>query len=237
MAENNAPADRFVIGFDLDGTLIDTAGDLAAAVDAMLTEIGRPPIGVAAVTRLIGGGARRMVRLALDQAGIVDEATIARCYDRFLAHYAADIAHLSRPFPGALAALDALSARGIVVAIVTNKPEALALKLLDALGLTDRFACIIGGDTLGPGKAKPAPDPILEMMRRCDAARGLFVGDSVYDVAAARAAGLPVVAVRFGYIDGPAEALGADAVIDGFAALIPAVDSLCATWSTGDAPA
>ena len=110
--------------------------------------------------------------------------------------------------------------------MVTNKFERLADDLLHTLGLRDRFACLIGGDTLGPGNAKPSPAPIHAMIERCGGGRAAFVGDSLYDMASAKAAGIPVVAVSFGFLAGPVADYGADAVIDEYAALHPALARL-----------
>ena len=115
---------------------------------------------------------------------------------------------------------------GVRLAVVTNKYERLARLVLDRLSLTDRFACVIGGDTMGPGRGKPAPDPILAMIERCGGGAAAFVGDSVYDVEAAKAAGVPVIACSFGFLQQPVEDLGADAVIDDYAELIPALTRL-----------
>jgi phosphoglycolate phosphatase len=122
--------------------------------------------------------------------------------------------------------LDALAACGVCLAVATNKREDLALRLFDELGLASRFAAIIGGDTLGPGTAKPAPDMLHAMVEQCGGGRAAFVGDTTFDVGAARAAGLPVVAVRFGFCDLPPDELGADAVIDHFDELVPALEAL-----------
>lgn len=121
-------------------------------------------------------------------------------------------------------------------ALATNKRESFTHDLLRRLGLLDRFAAIVGGDTLGAGRAKPKPDMILAMVEQCGGGGAVFVGDSIYDVEAAKAAGVPVVACSFGYSNRPAAALGADAVIDGFDELIPALKRLGATWSTDAAP-
>jgi phosphoglycolate phosphatase len=145
---------------------------------------------------------------------------------RLLAYYEAHIADLTRPFPGALAALDRLAAAGVKIAIVTNKRERLARLVLDQLGLTHRFATIIGGDRLGDGRAKPARDLIDLMVDECGGGRAAFVGDTVYDVQAARNAGIPVVTFNPGFPDMPAGDLGADAVIDHYDALIPAIERL-----------
>jgi len=215
-----------IVGFDLDGTLVDSSGDLAAAVNAMLASDGRPTLAVPEVVAMTGGGVARLVRLALEATGgaTADEAT--RLQAVMLASYEANIAVLTRPYPGAVAAIGALRANGVRVAIVTNKLAALSEKLLADLGLRDLFDTVIGGDTMGPGKQKPDPAPIHEMIRRLGGGRAAFVGDTMFDVTAAHAAGLPVVVVNFGRE--PVEGFGADAVIDHFDALIPALEGFCA---------
>ncbi|MCM8730288.1 HAD-IA family hydrolase [Hephaestia sp. GCM10023244] len=214
-----------IVGFDLDGTLLDTSADLAAAVNHVLDGVGCPRLSVAQVTAHIGGGGRRMLARSLAEAGH-DQSGLDVLYDRMLAFYAAHIADETRAFPGCLAALDDLAARGARIAIVTNKSEHLARELLDALGLSSRFACLIGGDTLGPGNAKPSPAPIHDMIARCGGGRAAFVGDSIYDITAGRAAGVPTVAVSFGFLDRPVADLGADAVIDTYADLVPTLERL-----------
>ena len=212
-----------IVGFDLDGTLLDTSADLAAAVNHALAAADRPPLSVDAVRPMIGGGSRHMLRQGLDASGgAVDEAELQRL---LLDHYEANIAVGTRPFPGCIDALDALDARGVTVAIVTNKFEGLAEKVLGALGLRDRFACLIGADSLG-GVKKPDPEPIREMIARCGGGETAFVGDSIYDVQAAQNAGLPAIAVSFGFLMQPVEELGADAVIDGYAELLPTLERL-----------
>lgn len=213
-----------LVGFDLDGTLVDSSADLAAAVNHVLAGLGRAPLSEAEVRRNIGGGGRRMLALSLADAGVDEPQALDARYAALLAYYEAHIADATRPYPGVAEALDELAALGVRLAVVTNKGGRLATKLLDALGLSARFACVIGGDTVARGK--PAPDPILEMVRRCGGGRAAFVGDSTFDVAAAHAAGLPCVAVRFGFADRPVEQLGADAVIGDYAALAPALRRL-----------
>lgn len=215
-----------LVGFDLDGTLIDTAADLTAAVNHALSLDGRAPLSVAEVRPLIGGGARAMLERGMAQSGGADESGLPRLLDALLDYYEAHLAVHSRPFPGAVAALDALAARGVKLAIVTNKREKFARSLLDQLGLGARFTSILGGDTLGPGRAKPAPDPILRIIADAGSRRAAFVGDSRFDIDAARAAGVPSIAVSFGFLMEPVEALGADAIIDHFAALIPTLERL-----------
>jgi phosphoglycolate phosphatase len=155
---------------------------------------------------------------------------VDRLYRDFVAHYGEHIADRSRPFPGLEAALDALAAAGWRFAVCTNKLERLSLRLLDLLGLSKRFAAICGQDTFGV--QKPHPDILLHTIRRAGGARdrAIMVGDSVNDVDVARAAGIPIIAVSFGYTDVPAAKLGADRVIDGYARLAATVSDLAAPW-------
>ncbi len=218
-----------IVGFDLDGTFLDTSGDLTAAVNFALREARRPLLTVDQVKPMIGGGAKHMLAQGMEETGGCDPVELHRLYKLLLGYYEANVATRSRPFPGALEALDALDAMGVKTAIVTNKFEGLAVKLLAELGLLDRFVTVIGGDTLGPGRAKPAADPILEMITRCGGGPAAFVGDSIYDIMAAKNAGIANVAVRFGFLMQPVEELGADAIIDSYAQLIPTLASLSAT--------
>jgi phosphoglycolate phosphatase len=218
-----------IVGFDMDGTLLDTSGDLAAAVNHALASANRPTLTVAEIKPMIGGGARHMLAQGLAKTGGCDTAELDRLHRRLLDYYEAHMVVHTAPYPHALAALDDLAARGVALAVVTNKLEAYATRVLAELGLTDRFACLIGGDTLGPGNAKPSPAPIRAMIERCGGGSTAFVGDSIYDVKAAQAAGVPVVACSFGFLDRPVADLGADATIDGYDALIPTLERLVAT--------
>jgi phosphoglycolate phosphatase len=216
-----------IVGFDLDGTLVDTNPDLAPAINVALEAAGRPTIPADSTRKLIGGGSRKMLQRGLDlTGGPVPDRQFEELYARLLAFYEANIAVHSRPYPGALDALDALSGKGAKLAVVTNKPEYLAAKLLDALGMRTRFASLLGGDTLGPGRGKPAPDMIIETIARCGGGSFAMVGDSSFDVRAAKAAGKPCVALSFGYNDLPVAELGADVVIDRYDELVPALAAL-----------
>ncbi len=218
-----------IVGFDLDGTLLDTQHDLGAALNHALALVDRPAVHPGAVRDLIGGGARVMLDRALAGSGGSDGIDAGQLHRELLRYYQQHISVHTRLYPGGEAMLDALAERGVKLAVVTNKLEALARQLLDEMALSNRFFTIIGGDTLGPGRAKPQPDLIREMIARsaCGAApRAAFVGDTSFDTRAARAAGLPCVAVRFGYNDVPADELGADTVIDHCDELIPALEAL-----------
>jgi len=215
------------IGFDLDGTLVDTAPDLASAVNHALVEAGRERVSPETTRELIGGGTRAMLTRAFERTGgRVAEDAFDRAYDALLAYYESNTSEHSAPFPGVLASLDSLSARGCNLVVVTNKIERYARKLLDELDMTRHFAAILGGDTLGADRAKPKRDMIDEAKSRCGGTRFAMVGDASFDVRAAHAAEVPCVIYRLGYHDMPVEALGADAVIDHFDELVGALEGL-----------
>jgi phosphoglycolate phosphatase len=215
-----------IVGFDLDGTLLDTSGDLTAAVNHALADAGRRPLTVEEVKPMIGGGAKHMLSLTMAATGGCSEEELTRLYKLMLGYYDAHIAIETRPFPGMIEALDTLASRGAKVAVVTNKFESFAQKLLVELGLRDRFAALIGGDTMGKGFAKPHRAPIDEMIRRCGGGSAAFIGDSIYDVMAAKNAGIPSIAVSFGFLMQPVEELEADIVIDSYDELIPALERI-----------
>jgi phosphoglycolate phosphatase len=216
-----------IVGFDLDGTLVDSALDLCPAVNHALVAAGRETVSLDVTRGLIGGGARRMLERALEvTGGLPPVAEVDALLAALLGHYRANIAANTVPYPGCLDALDVLAARGCKLAVVTNKAEDLALQLIAELGLSDRFASIVGGDTLGRDRAKPAPDLIHETITRCGGGRFAMVGDSSFDVQAARNAGVPVVALSFGYYDVPPSDLAADVLIDHFDDLVPALRGL-----------
>ena len=216
-----------IVGFDLDGTLVDSNRDLAPAINHALSTVGRAAIPPEATRKLIGGGARRMLERATElTGGALPDDAFEGAFGELLVHYEAHIADNTVPYAGCLDALDALLDRGCKLAVITNKIEVYSRKLLDALGMTDRFAAILCGDTLGPGRAKPAPDMIDTAILLCGGGAFAMVGDSTYDVRAARNANVPVVALSFGYNDVPAAELGADAVIDRYDQLVDTLERL-----------
>jgi phosphoglycolate phosphatase len=214
------------VGFDLDGTLFDTSIEICAALNHALAHGGHQPVDSATTRQLVGMGAKHMLKMALGQQGIEDDARVKTLLPVLLDHYEAHLGSDSPAFPGLFEAMDTMAAQGVTFAVVTNKFEYLAVKLLDTLGLLNRFVTVIGGDTMGPGRGKPLPDPIIEMIKRCGGGRAAFVGDSIFDVRAAQAAGIPCVALSFGFLTQPAHELGAEAVIDHYDALIPALQRL-----------
>jgi phosphoglycolate phosphatase len=219
------------IGFDLDGTLLDTFRDLGAAVNHAMALGGFNEVSVETSKDLIGGGAKIMLARAVEAQGGLPEAEFKRLYKAMLGYYEAHNAVHTVPYPGVSEALAELAAAGIPLAVVTNKFEAFARSVLTQLGLIESFVTVIGGDSLGKGAdgqfiAKPHPAPVLKAREACRATRFLFIGDSTYDARAAKDAGVPFVAAAYGYCDAPVESMGAAAVIDSFAGLIPALERL-----------
>lgn len=215
-----------IVGFDLDGTLVDTSRDLAAAVNHALATANRPTLPVSRIVTMIGGGARHMLAQALDATGGYDEAELDLLLERLLDHYADHICVESAPYPGVVAALDELAARGVALAVATNKIARFTRPLLDRLGLSARFAAVVSGDTLGPGTQKPSAAPIHALIERCGGGRAAFVGDSIYDVSAAHAAGIPAIVYRHGFTHDGVDALGAEAVIDHYDQLVATLERL-----------
>lgn len=212
-----ARLDGHTIVFDLDGTLVETAPDLIAATNHVLGLAGLGAIEPALIRPFISFGARSMIREGLRLHGRrTTDPEIETILGTFLAHYSANIAVQSHPYPGLGAALDRIVAQGGQLAVCTNKSEALARKLLDALGLSGRFKALAGYDTFSV--AKPHPEHLLGTIRLAggEARRAIMVGDSETDIKTARAAGTPVIGVTFGYTDRPVATFGPDAVIDHF---------------------
>jgi phosphoglycolate phosphatase len=213
-----------IVAFDLDGTLADTAPDIAGAINRMLADFGRSPLPEAEIRPMIGDGARNLLRRVLTATGGSTETLLDEAHPAYLDQYAAHVCDGTIPFPGVEQALDELAAFGVRLAVCTNKVTRMTRLLLDAFGWTDRFAAIVCGDTLPV--FKPDPATLAETIRLAGGGRCVLVGDSMIDAGTAQAARTPFVAVSFGFRDRPVEALGADAVIDSYAELIPALRAL-----------
>jgi phosphoglycolate phosphatase len=212
------------IVFDLDGTLVDTAPDLTHALNEVLTRRGHAAVSAEAIRASVGLGARVMIEEALRRAGVTDdvEAMLAE----FLIHYEANIARESRPFPGAVAALEALASGGARLAVCTNKREYLSRRLLQALELEGYFGAVAGRDTFPVSKPDPGHLTGTIALAGGKPSRAVMVGDSAVDVGTAKAAGVPVILVSFGYAAGPLDGLDPDAMIDHFDALQGCATSL-----------
>ncbi len=218
-----------LILFDLDGTLIDTAPELAAAVNALLARLHRPPVPLGQVRAWIGRGARELLRQALAHHAVdsADNPSVDAMWADFVNDCAAASGTLSAPFPGVVETLDTLRAQGCRLALVTNKESVLTQRVLAAHRLTPYFELIIAGDTLPVRKPDPAVLRHALDTFAVDAADALFIGDSAIDVQTARNAGVPVWAVSYGYdSDALRGALAPDRLIDNFSALLAHADRI-----------
>ena len=213
-----------VLLFDLDGTLVDSAPDLAGAANDLREMHGLPPLAYAALRPMVGSGARGMVGLAFG-ATPADER-FAALRDAFLARYAERLLLQTQVFDQVQRVLDSLDARGHRWGIVTNKAMRFTAPIVQGLGLAARAAVLIAGDTTP--HAKPHPEPLLEAARRLGVAPGAcaYVGDDERDMVAGRAAGMLTLAAAWGYLGQgePVQAWGADAVLDSPDALLQWLD-------------
>jgi phosphoglycolate phosphatase len=221
----------WTLAFDLDGTLVETAPDLIGTLNRLLMARGLPPRPISAARHLVGHGAVALLKDGFREAGADwDEAEQPALLAAFLEDYLEHICDHSHVYPGVEDALDRLAARGAVLCVATNKPTHLSLALFERLGLTGRFAAICGADAVSARKPDAAHIRETVLKAGGDPARALMVGDSITDVSAARATGVPVIVTSFGYTEIPARDLGGDAVIDGYGELETAVDGIVETF-------
>lgn len=217
----------YTIAFDLDGTLIETVGDIHTALNKVLAAEGVPLATLEDIRNFVGQGARALIIRALAVHGIhPDDARLDKLTEDYIAHYAADIATHSHPYHGLLDALDRLQAMGATVCVCTNKRTDLSVQLLTELKMHHRFAAIVGADQVK--NRKPHPDHYLQAVRAAhgDPARSLMVGDSINDVLSARAADAPVIVYAGGYTDTAPDLLGADAVFSHYTEMPDLIVSL-----------
>ena len=213
--------------FDLDGTLIDSAPDITGAVNKLLTRYGRPTIGVEQVRGMVGDGAPILLRRAFAATGAeIDPLASDEIYQTFLDYYEQQPSSLDSIFPGVPETLDLLLARGLKLGLCTNKPERVTTEVLAQLDLARYFESVAGGDTL-PVR-KPDGGHVSCVVERLGASKdgAVMVGDNHNDIAAARGAGIPVIAVSYGYPHFPTAEMGADAIIDHFTELPAMLDTL-----------
>lgn len=218
---------RKTLVLDLDGTLVDTAPDLMAALNHVLSAEGLPQVPLAQAKGMIGAGARALLDRGLAAAGAArSRGEIDALFEDFLAYYTDHIADEGRPFPGVMAAVDRFAAEGWTLAVCTNKLEGLSRRLLSELGIADRFAAVGGGDTFDV--KKPDPNHLFQTIALAGGApdRSIMVGDSETDIATAKAARVPVVAVDFGYTTQHVSAFEPDSIISHFDQLYDAVAEL-----------
>ncbi len=215
------------IVYDLDGTHADTAEDLVATLNWVLGREGLAPLKVESAGSLVGAGARALIKRGFAASGrMLEPLALEASFADFLEHYNAHIVDRTRLYPGVDKALTTFARAGWRQAVCTNKIEGSAKLLITRLGIAERFAFICGQDTFGVGK--PDPTPLLKTIAASGGAseRAIMVGDSLTDIKTARAAGLPVVAVDFGYSDVPVGELGPDRVISHFDELAEACAAL-----------
>lgn len=213
--------------FDLDGTLADTAGDLVGTLNVILKQEGLKPLPLAQARDMIGAGARALIERGFEAAGKeLTSPYLDGLFKQFMVHYGENIRVKTELFPGVVAALDRLEAAGFILAVCTNKVEEHSVKLLDELGIGHRFAANCGRDTFP--YFKPDPRHLTLTIERAggDLSRAVMVGDSRTDIVTAQNAGIPVVAVPFGYTDVPVQDLKPDIVIDHFDELFAAIETL-----------
>ena len=215
--------------FDLDGTLVETAPDLIAATNHVLAASGLAAAPPELLRPTISFGAAAMIAKGFAHHGFAPARTeIEAHFERFLAYYTANIAATSHAYPGLEASLDRLAARGAKLAVCTNKQAGLSRQLLGDLRLLDRFAALAGRDTFPV--CKPHPDHLTGAIRMAggDPECAIMVGDSTTDIDTAKAAGIPIVAVTFGYTDVPVHEQSPDAIIDHYDDLEAAIERLTA---------
>ncbi|MGO4194344.1 HAD family hydrolase [Rhizobium sp. YAF28] len=221
-ARQALPQNRALVVFDLDGTLLDTHVDLVESLNYTIAALNLEPVTYDDLTHLVGQGARVMIERACKLQGRpISQEELPALVERFVAHYSANMPGHTEPYPGLVAAMDSLKASGYALAVCTNKMEGLATVLLEKLGLTHYFDAITGGDTFE--YRKPDARHLTGTIERAggDVARAVMIGDSVNDIAVAKNAGVPAIAVPFGYSDVPVSALDPDVIITHFDELTP----------------
>ncbi|MET0742667.1 MAG: HAD family hydrolase [Microvirga sp.] len=213
-----------IVVFDLDGTLADTAGDLVGTLNVILRREGLSPLPLDRARDMIGAGARALIERGFEASGKdLAPARLEELYRFFLIHYGQNICVETRLFPGVARALEILSGSGYRLAVCTNKVEEHSVKVLDALGVGHLFAANCGRDSFPYFKPDPRHLTLTIEKAGGDPRRAVMVGDSRTDIVTAQAAGIPVVAVTFGYTDVPVRQLGPDRIVEHFDALPAAI--------------
>ncbi len=223
------------VAFDLDGTLLDTVHDLAAAVNLLLAELGHPPLRTVTVRDLVGKGMANLVRKAMLRARgrAPDDAELAALLPRYQAHYENVLGRETEAYPGLMETLIRLQDEGFRMAVVTNKATRFVRPHLDKAGILRFFDAIVGGDDAHAKKPDPAPVVMAAQRLGVPLSRMLMVGDSINDALAARAAGCPVVLLPHGYNEGePVHVLDCDGIVPTLAAVADCVRRAGSTVGT-----
>lgn len=210
--------------FDLDGTLLDSIPDLSEACHRMMVELGRAPHSIDTIRTFVGKGMLNLVRRCLAEHGTASDAEMAEAVTAFQRHYAEVNGLATTIYEGVVPALAALQAQGVAMACVTNKPAAFTGPLLERMGIAGYFGATVSGDTLAEKKPHPAP-----LFHACEllgvpAAESLMIGDSANDAEAARAAGMPVLLVTYGYSEGkPVDSIDCDGLLSSLVDALPRI--------------
>lgn len=210
--------------FDLDGTLLDSIPDLSEACRRMMLELGRPPHDIEVIRTFVGKGMLNLVRRCLEESGSAADAEIDAAVASFRRHYADVNGECTLIYDGVVPALEALRERGVAMACVTNKPAAFTGPLLERMGIAGFFGATVSGDTLA--EKKPHPAPLLHACQLLGAAtdEALMIGDSANDAEAARAAGMPVLLVTYGYSEGVAvDSIECDGLLSSLTDALPRI--------------
>lgn len=233
MIRATAPTPLPALVFDLDGTLVDSAPDIGVAVNRLLREEGHPALDPAVVISFVGDGATQLVQRAFAVSGPAPEGVVLdTLLVRFMAHYHAAPAVLTKPYDGVAPVLTQLKQAGHKLGVCTNKPDALIEAVLKGTGLARYFDAAVGPDKVSRRKPDPAHlRATLDAMGVASGAPAIIIGDSINDVRAAQGVGLPCVCVTYGYIQGRIEDWGADALIDRFTDLPEALRQLTGSVS------
>lgn len=219
--------------FDLDGTLVDSAQDLSAALNHVLRKAHRPEIDISRVRHMVGDGARALIIKGFSETGsLPDTSDIQEILEDFLEYYLHNISDRTTLFPGARQVIEALYEMDIPLGLCTNKAHKLSEKLIREIGITDYFSVLIGGDSFNYCK----PDPrhltsTLEQMK-ASADQAVMVGDSANDILAAQAANIPVIGVSFGYTKVPLSDLNPDIIIDHYDDFLAALTTVSERFKT-----
>jgi phosphoglycolate phosphatase len=210
--------------FDLDGTLLDSIPDLSEACHRMMVELGRAPHSIDTIRTFVGKGMLNLVRRCLAEHGTASDAEMAEAVAAFQRHYAEVNGLATTIYEGVVPALAALQAQGVAMACVTNKPAAFTGPLLERMGIASYFGATVSGDTLPEKKPHPAP-----LIHACEllgvtVAESLMIGDSANDAEAARAAGMPVLLVTYGYSEGmPVDSIECDGLLSSLVDALPRI--------------
>ena len=218
---NNRP-----LAFDLDGTLIDSAPDLSDSLDILLTELGRKPLGLQTIKSLVGEGALAMIEKGLSLTGGIQKHDLSDLRKRFLNIYSSRMTNKTQLYPGCIETLDLLKELNHIIVLVTNKPESMAIPIIEKLNIKKYFSNVSGGDTYS--ERKPSANHLIYTFQDIgvDHSNAIMIGDSITDIDCAKNAGIPVILVSYGYLNTNLNKIKVDKIINNLAQLPNVIQSL-----------